>query len=208
MKKNLLSIIFLGFLTCGVAASVPSDSRVAEIKAIISKMAENLEGNEFDEEFSREMSTLISDYGVEGLAWLGYNEPVFLQAMILSPAMGLENISKSLVREASSEDQVESMLVSLMVAQVAVGMDPASYDAMNIYRTAVAGSDLYVDETRLQSIIDASLVIANEMDETGVIAANPALVAQLEALRDRIIALFGANHFLVDFINGIISRVE
>lgn len=212
MKKlttTLLSVLSL--FAVSAFAEMPPQTSIEKVQAIITQMAEDPESDQLDEALKEELSIIVESYGVEGLAAVSLQEPVLMESFMISPELGYGGLSKSLLSQAKSVDELKDMLAALAASQVAIGQNPSSKATFAFIENAVALSSLDVSPEDLEKMVDVASIEAMETSDDEVAAASRydrQRLRNLKRLRRRLVRIFGEMSFVVELIDHVISRVQ
>ena len=167
MKKTEISIIYV-LILLGVSLlgeAIPAQE-VQKIRDIIRLIESDLDSARYDEDLKIGLSHIVTNYGIEGIATISLEEPVFMQALMISPSFGYEKLAESLLRQARDEVHLEQMLLVMTFAKLAIGQDSGQdvigSSSMKAIKDAVSLSLVPIGDKELERIIAFASVAASE----------------------------------------------
>lgn len=208
ITKFLFAIAMLGGVFA--YADTPDAESVTRVQSLISRIADDLDSDQFDNALKDELSGIVASYGVEGLGAVAVEEPILFEVMLLSPDFGLEVVVDALFPQAQTADELQSRLNQLSIAQVAVGADARSTEALELIAAGIARSSVSLEASELEAALDLAMVAALEVKNDEVKAASyyGNRLDGLLRLRARLVRIFGEFSFIVELIDRVISRVQ
>ena len=208
--KSLTSLAFIALLLPALAfASRPSEDTVQSVQDRIQALKENPESEKDLDELVSYIETVPQEHGVDGVAWLAYQEPVLLEAFISPQSFGLENISISLLSHATDQEELTEMIYALVLAQLYMEQDPESRQHMEFYKEGVRRSAVSLSDTEIEQLVVQAVVASIEKGTAEVQAAHAnhaRAIRVLERIKAKLIAK--GKTFLIPIIDRIISRLR
>ncbi len=207
MKKTEISIIYV-LILLGVSLlgeAIPAQE-VQKIRDIIRLIESDLDSARYDEDLKIGLSHIVTNYGIEGIATISLEEPVFMQALMISPSFGYEKLAESLLRQARDEVHLEQMLLVMTFAKLAIGQDLIGSNSMKAIKDAVSLSLGPIGDKELEQTMAAVSVAA--LEHTSKNSAEITGTHSLETLRTKLAELTSDAFFFIRFDDSIIGQVE
>ena len=215
MKKTEISIIYV-LILLGVSLlgeAIPAQE-VQKIRDIIRLIESDLDSARYDEDLKIGLSHIVTNYGIEGIATISLEEPVFMQALMISPSFGYEKLAESLLRQARDEVHLEQMLLVMTFAKLAIGQDLRQdlrqdligSNSMKAIKDAVSLSLGPIGDKELEQTMAAVSVAA--LEHTSKNSAEITGTHSLETLRTKLAELTSDAFFFIRFDDSIIGQVE
>lgn len=201
---KLTIILFLTFARISLLGEVIPAQEVQNIRIIIRKIESDLDSRQYDEDLKMGLLAVVKKYGVEGIAVIALEEPVLMQALMISPSLGYKKMIKVLLKQATDEAELEQMLVKITLARLVVehvvGQDLEGPHVIHFIKYDLSPS-LSIGYGELQKIISAVNAVAqNHKVKDGT--------AVSDALRTRLVELSGESFFFIGSREFIIGQVE
>lgn len=175
LKMKKVAILLLCSFAC--FSHIASASRISEetvhfVKARVSALVENSDSSMDEEQLSLMLQEITRKHGVEGIAWLGFKEPLILESFIASDSLGLHNIAVALLKQGSSEEEMAEMLLVLVEAQVRSGLDPFKEEHMEWLKEGCKASSISLSGELVDQLLSVALVNGIENGEAQVKSAT------------------------------------
>ena len=207
VKKTEISIIcVLIFMGASLFGEIIPVQEVQKIRDIIGLVESDLDSTKYDEDLKIGLSYIVTNYGIEGIAAVSLEEPVFMEALMISPSFGYEKLAKSLLRQARDEAHLEQMLVAMTFAKLAIGQDLVGSNSMEAIKDAVSSSPVPIGDKELERIMAVASITA--LEYTSKNSAEISGTRPSGTFRIRLAELSGDAFFLIGFNDSIIGQVE
>lgn len=173
MKKTISTLLCILLFSSAIGlASKPSELTIQFVVDRVSALAENPESSLDEMQLAQALQDVTRQHGIEGIAWLGYKEPLILESNIAEDSLGLRNISVALLKQANSGEEMYQMLLALVSAQVRNSIDPFSEEHIAWLKEGCMASSIRDRDVLADQLIAEALVAGSELDETQVEAAT------------------------------------
>lgn len=197
MIKTLKILLLISlFAPTVLMASKPSEEVVQRVQAAMEVLKTNPESEPELALIHQEIQRIMQEDGMEGIAWLAYKNPVMMEAFIRPESMGLENIAVSLLKQATTKEEMKDMLVVLVSAQIGSQIDPFADVNLALLKRGCGESSVAIDDSAMDQIISEALVLGAERGGSEVHAASfgGSLRELLIALKRKLIELGYLNY--------------
>lgn len=172
MRMKLFSNVLL-------LLAIPSFGVFGISEAIVERINLNVEQLEVDDSAEEPAEMILADFqkiisedGILGIARLAFQNTVLLDTFIEEGSIGFENISVSMLKQANSETQMKEMLVTLVAAQVAAGIEVFTDWNIEVFEDGCESSSLNLNPERIEQLISEAMVVGLELGESEVRAAT------------------------------------
>jgi hypothetical protein len=173
IMKPILHIVFAGLLATTLThASIPLDKELEQIHFRVRALKENPDSNLIVDALFEDIENLAQEYGIDGVAWAAYREPVLLETFIAPQSFGLENISVSLIRQAQDRVQLTDMIEALVLAQLFINMDPESPKHLEYFEEGARLSKVALSDVELEQLVIEAVAKGIETGRLEVRAAH------------------------------------
>ena len=208
-SKSLTSLLLLGLILPALTFANPSADTVKAVQKHIEALKENPESDAHLDSLMEEIESVTQTHGVKGAAWLAYKEPVLLEAFISPQSFGLENISVSLLEQATSKEELAEMIYALVLAQLYMELDPQREEHIEYLKEGASLSSVDLNDVELGQLVDQAVVAGVERGTAEVQAAHSEDSAAIRALiRVRMRLIAKGKDFLIPIIDRIISKLR
>ena len=202
-----VALIVLGLTGLPVWAALPSAEEIARVKASIAEMTEGADTSEIEELLKEKLAEIITEYGINGVAYIALSEPALMEALLLTPSLGYKTVVKAVVEVATNAQELEQNLVSVATAQLSIGRAIDEAVTQEIILSNAAASDVPLQTPDVGELVASVSQLAMNAQSNGS-GNDSASIGESQSLSQRLADIVNEAQFSVDPSDRIISQVK